>query len=102
MVVVATAVPVETAWWGGWVVGAGEGRRGHVKRFIFIGIESTGGEGGNIGGLLSCGCVVHLPWPLQAFGHSAIAVEARPAANSKYLDIVTGFFLRITLVTIVD
>jgi hypothetical protein len=34
----------------------------------------------------------HVPWPLQAFGHSAIAVEARPAANSKYLDIVNEFF----------
>ena len=42
--------------------------------------------------MLSGGCVVHLPWPLQAFGHSAIAVEARPAANSKYLDIVNEFF----------
>ena len=83
---------------GGWV-GRGGGREGETRHTIhFYWIESTGGEGGNIGSMLSCGCVVHLPWPLQAFGHSAIAVEARPAANSKYLDIVTGFFLRITLV----
>ena len=46
-----------------------------------------------IGGMLSGGCVVHLPWPLHAFGHSAIAVEARPAASSKYLDIVNEFLI---------